>query len=79
MKNRKFLDIVEKKTSKKDYYYAAPLPFRDDRLVMPYNRGQAFRRLMFLRRRFLKDQKLFDEYKKFMDILLVRVMQNNLK
>ena len=36
-KDRTFLDIVEKKISKKDNHYVVPLPFRDDRLVMPNN------------------------------------------
>ena len=66
----KFLDIVEKSTSKKDYHYVEQLPFRDNRLVMPNNRGQVFKRLMFLKRGFLKDQKFFDDYKEFMDNLL---------
>ena len=70
--DRNFLDIVEKKTSKKDYHCAAPLPFRDDRFFIPNNRGQAFRRLIFLQGRFLKDQKFFDDYKKFMDNLLIK-------
>ena len=48
------------------------VPFRDGRLVMPNNWVQAFKRLMFLKRRFLKDQKFFDDYKKFMDNLLVK-------
>ena len=48
------------------------MPFRGDRLVMPNNWVQAFKRLMFLKRRFLKDQKFFDDYKKFMDNLLVK-------
>ena len=39
-KDRKFLGIVEKKTSKKDYRNVVPLPFRDGRLIMPNNRGQ---------------------------------------
>ena len=73
IEDKKFLDIVEKNTSKKDYHYVVPLPFRDDRLVMPNNRVQALcTRLMFLKRRFLKDQKFFDDYKKFMDNLLVK-------
>ena len=70
--DKNFLDIVEKKTSKKDYHCAAPLPFRDDRFFIPNNRGQAFRRLIFLQGRFLKDQKFFDDYKKFMDNLLIK-------
>ena len=48
------------------------LPFRDDRLLIPNDREQAFRRLMFLRRRFLKDQKFLDNYKKFMDNLILK-------
>ena len=34
IEDRKFLDIEEKNTSKKDYHCVVPLPFRDDRLVM---------------------------------------------
>ena len=37
IEDKKFLDIVEKNTSKKDYHYVVSLPFRDDRLVMPNN------------------------------------------
>ena len=72
IKGRKFLDKVEKNTSKKDYHYVVSLPFRDDRLVMLNNRVEAFRRLMFLKQIFLKDQTFFDDYKKFMDNLLVK-------
>ena len=70
IKDKKFLDIVEKNSSKKDNHYVVPLPFKNDRLVMPNNRGEAFKRLMFLKRRFLKDQNFFDDYKKFIDNLL---------
>ena len=55
------MEIEEKKTSKKDYHYVASLPFRE-----------TFREALFLRRRFLKGQKFFDNYKKFMDKLLVK-------
>ena len=72
IEGKKFMDIVQKNTSKKNYHYVVPFPFRDDRLVMPNNRVQAFKRLMFLKRRFLKDRKFFDDYKKFMDNLLVK-------
>ena len=72
IEDKKFLDRVQKNTPKKDYDYVVSLPFRDDRLVMPNNQGQAFKRLMLLKRRFLKDQKFFDDYKKFMDSLLVK-------
>ena len=37
IEDKKFVDIVEKNTSKKDYHYVVPLPLRDGRLVMPNN------------------------------------------
>ena len=63
--DRTFVDIVEKKTSKKDYHYVVPLPFRDDRLIMPNNQLQTIKRPMLIRQRLLEDQKFFDDYKKF--------------
>ena len=62
IEDRKFLDIAQKSTSKKVYQYVVPLSFRDNRLVMPNNRGQA------LKRRLLKDQKFFNDYKKFRNL-----------
>ena len=64
-KDRKFLDIVEKKTLKKDYHYVVPLPFRDGRLIMPNNQLQTIKRPMLIRQSLLEDQKFFDDYKKF--------------
>ena len=78
-KDRKFLDIVEKKTLKKDYHYVVPLPFRDGRLIMPNNQLQTIKRPMLIRQRLLKDQNFFDDYKKFMDNLLVKGYENNLR
>ena len=72
IKGKKFLDIVEKNSSKKDNHYVVSLPFKDDRLVVSNNRGEAFKILMFLKRRFLKDQNFFDDCKKFIDNLLVK-------
>ena len=78
-KDRKFLDIVEKKTLKKDYHYVVPLPFRDGRLIMANNQLQTIKRPMLIRQRLLKDQNFFDDYKKFMDNLLVKGYENNLR
>ena len=44
--DRKFMEIVEGGTSKKDEHYVVPLPFRDPNLVLPNNRKQAIQRLM---------------------------------
>ena len=43
IEDKRFLDVVEKNTSMKDYHYVVPLPFRDDRLVIPNNPVQALK------------------------------------
>ena len=77
--DRKFVNIVENKTSKKDYHYVVSSPFRDGRLIMPNNRGQTIKRPMLIRQRLLKDQNFFGDYKKFMENLLVKGYENNLR
>ena len=67
--DRKFLDIVEWRTVKKNGHYVVPLPFRDQELVMPNNKQQAVKRLMGLKR-FIRDNKFFLDYKKYMNDLL---------
>ena len=67
---RTFLDIVERRTVKKNGQYVVPLPFRDQELVMPNNKQQSVKRLMGLKRRFIKDNKFFLDYKKYMNDLL---------
>ena len=61
---RTFLDIVERRTVKKNGQYVVPLPFRDQELVMPNNKQQTVKRLMGLKRRFIRDNKFFLDYKK---------------
>ena len=67
--DRKFLDIVERRTVKKNGYYVVPLPFRDQELVMPSNKQQVVKRFMGLKR-FIRDNKFFLDYKKHMNDLL---------
>ena len=68
--DRKFLDIVERRTVKENGHYVVPLPFHDQELVMPNNKQQAVKRLMGLKRRFIRDDKFFLDYKKYMNDLL---------
>ena len=68
--DRKFLDIVERGTLKKNGHYIVPLPFHDQELVKPNNKQQAVKRLMGLKRRFIRDNKFFLDYKKYMNDLL---------
>ena len=68
--DRKFLDIVERGTIKRNGCYVVPLPLRDQELVMPNNKQQAVKRLMGLKRRFIRNDKFFLDYKKHINDLL---------
>ena len=69
--DRKFLDTVDERgTVKRNGHYVVPLPFRDQELVIPNNKQQAVKRLMGLKRRFIRDNKFFLDYKKYMNDLL---------
>ena len=68
--DRKFLDIVERGTVKRNGHDVVPLPFHDKELVMTNNKQQAVKRLMGLKRKFIKDNKFFLDYKKYINNLL---------
>ena len=69
-KDKKFMEIIEKETSKKDDHYVVPLPFCDPNLMLLNKKKQAIQRLIGFTRRFKKDNKFFQDYPKFMDNLL---------
>ena len=68
--DRKFWGIVEWRTVKKNGHYVVPLPFHDQELVMPNNKQQVVKGLMGLKRRVIRDNKFFLDYKKYMNDLL---------
>ena len=70
--DRKFLNIVERGTVKRNSHYVVPLPFCDQELVIPNNKHQAVKRLMSLKR-FIKESKFFLDYKQYMNDLLEKV------
>ena len=76
VEDRKFLHILEKGTVRKNDHYAVPLPFWDDNLVMLNNGIHALRRVKCLKRRFLKDKRFFQDYKNFMNDLLIKGYAN---
>ena len=41
--DKKFMEIVDRATSKKDGHYVVPLPFRDPNLMLPNSKKQAFK------------------------------------
>ena len=69
-RDKTLMEIVERGTSKKDDHYVVPLPFRNPNLMLPNNKKQTIQRLMGLKRRFMKGNKFFQDYLKFMDNLL---------
>ena len=68
--DQKFMEIVDRGTSKINDHYVVPLPFCDPNLMLPNNKKHAIQRLMGLKRRFMKDNKFFQDYLSFMGNLL---------
>ena len=54
------------------HHFGVEKSIKDISLEVKVLKMIAFKRLMFLKRRFLKDQKFFDDYKKYMKNLLVK-------
>ena len=71
------MDIVERRTVKENGHYVVPLTFHDQELVMPSNKQQAVKRLMGLKRRFIRDNRFFLDYKKYMNDLLEKGVQED--
>ena len=52
---------------REDGHYEIPLPFKDDEVKLPNNKGQALSRLSKLKQRFLRDKKYQTDYLTFMN------------
>ena len=70
LKDKKPMENLEMGTSKKDDHYVVPFPFRDPNFMFPNNRKKPVQRLMGLKRRFMKDNKFFQDYPRLMDNML---------
>ena len=67
----RFLQIMENNIHQDENgYYEMPLPFKTDRPCLPNNKQMAEKRLWCLKKRFQRDQKYFEDYKKFMNDVL---------
>ena len=64
------MEIVDRGTSKINNHYVVPLSFYDPNLMLPNNKKHAIQKLMGLNRRFMKDNKFFQDYLSFMGNLL---------
>ena len=67
MEDRRFREILTKGLHKNaEGNWEAPLPFKTYTVILPHNKGHCLRRLLSLKRRFLNDNKLKDDYLAFM-------------
>ena len=59
-------EIVSTGVQRKEGHYEMPLPLRDERLCLPYNKSLALHRLDYLKRRLKRDEIYRDHYCSFM-------------
>ena len=69
LEDKKFLNIMEG-AYVKDYHYYLPLPLRNKEKLIPNNRQQSIQRAMWLKQRLLKNDKMYEDYKRFMDKII---------
>ena len=67
--DKKFLEMIDENTKKVGKHYQLPLPLKNHK-KFPNNRYLAEKRLQYLKGRFIKNPKLFMDYKGFMDNLI---------
>ena len=65
-----FLERMDSNIEKVNKQYSLPLPFRDENISLPNNREVAIKRLRSLKRRLMKENDFYNDYKTFMDNLL---------
>ena len=65
----KFLKIMKKEAKFEDGHYVLPLPLKSE-IDMPNNRSQVLHRLLQLKKRLQRDQKLTKDYRGFMQDML---------
>ena len=68
--DQKFLEFVEGNVSFEEGHYVIPLPFRRQDEQLPSNRSQALSRLLWQRKKMLRDKSYFTDYVSFMSGLV---------
>ena len=75
---RRFLKILDAQTMKVGNHYQTPLPLQNPDVKLPNNRKVAERRLLYLNKRQMKDDRFHQQYTGFMQKILEReAMQRN--
>jgi hypothetical protein len=72
VEDKQFMNIVSDSAVLEDGHYYLKLPFREPGVNMPNNRHSALQRAQQLLKRFNKDQTFFEEYKDFMQDVLIK-------
>ena len=72
-RDKAFLKTAEESATKSGDNYIVLISFKKEILIMADTRKQAMQRLMYLKWRFNKDLGFFEDYKNFMNNLLVKV------
>ena len=70
--DRKFMDLMESNCQVIKGRYQLPLPFRDNNVVMPFNKAMAVQRSNSLRHRLKKNPKFYTDYVAFMNNLMIK-------
>ena len=68
--DRKFLELMGKEAVKIDGHYQVPLPLKDEEVVLPDNKMAAMKRMHSLKKKFEKDEQLYNQYRCFMSDLI---------
>jgi len=70
MEDRRFIQMMEEETTFKNGHYVSPLPFRSKDKAIPNNRNHVLQRAQWLKRRLSKQQRMYDDYVKFMNDII---------
>lgn len=70
VEDKKWLNIVEKGAKLIDGHYQIPLPFKSDVPQFPNNKPMALHRVNLLKKKLVKNEKFYVDYKKCLDDLI---------
>ena len=79
IEDQKFLKKMKENAVLVKGHYQTPLALKDPDVKFPNNRKQAEKRLEGLEKQLKRDQKFFQQYKQFMEDMIVMTMQKNAK
>ena len=77
--DRRFLKILDPQDMKVGNHYETPLPLKNPDVKLPNNRKVAERRLLYLKKRLMKDDRFHQQYTEFMQEVLKKGYANKSK